>query len=1013
MFNESEVYKFWDIFRPNNQLTEIRLISNDGKIASGYFTDPKTLIDAVKPYAKDYSVYFTINKINPDCYGRPQKDKIVIRAKNTTTDSEIIARDYVLLDLDSKRATGVNATEEQLNLAKKKANVVYKFLIDNGFYEPIVICSGSGVHIYIRCALLPTEENNQIIKRFTQAMSMLFSDNNVDIDEKVFNLGRISRVCGYYNRKGSPLDKERPQRLCTFAKVPNEIKVNQKEYFEKIAKLYPEDLKPTRENNYRVERFDLQSFLQKHNIRVTNVENVAGGKKYILEHCPFNENHKGKDAVIFQRDSGEISFHCFHNSCSNNGWRELRLLYEPDAYDKRYNNNNHRNYTYDNRPKPFVPQVESDEKGKKWLSMKDIKQVKSEDILVIPTGYYELDKKIMGLSAGELTILSGLNSCVDCDTEYFNGKEWKKISEYKNGDKVLQYNTNGSAELVYPQRYIKVPCNKLHLIKTQRGINQCICDEHNIVYQTSKGNLQKKKMKDMIIQHSRSKHGFNGKFYTTFKYNGNGIELTDEQIRVMCAVICDGTFKHRYKDKNIVRLNLKKQRKKERLEKLLKEANIEYRKEQYNPNDLEFNNYLFKSPRIEKEFGEYWYNCNSHQLKVITEEVMHWDGYLANYSFSSTSKKTIDFIQFAFASIGKRTSIYIDNRVGRFHSNNKYTYKNVCYVLNICSNNMVSMINTKCKTQIKDYQTKDGYKYCFSVPSGMLVLRRGGNINITGNCGKTSWLDCLALNTVNQGFKVGIWSGEMQDWRFKNWISQIAAGKNNVRSKQGYDNLFYVPNNISEKINTWLDDKLFLYNNSYGMNWQQLFNDIKELVDNKGVHLILLDNLATLNISDYDGEKNTKQTKFIVDIKEYAKQKNIHVIVVAHPRKENFFLRKESVSGTADLTNLADNVFLLHRVTKDFETRAGEFFGKDKASEYMKFGNVLEVAKNREHGVVDLLVGMYFEVESRRLKNDVAEHIVYGWNEEYTQTTITPIISKQENEDPLGVTSNVAEEDPF
>jgi archaellum biogenesis ATPase FlaH len=687
MFNESEVYKFWDIFRPNNQLTEIRLISNDGKIASGYFTDPKTLIEAVRPYAKDYSVYFTINPINPDCYGRPQKDKIVIRAKNTTTDSEIIARDYVLLDLDSKRATGVNATEEQLNLAKQKANVVYKFLIDNGFYEPIVICSGSGVHIYIRCALLPTEENNQIIKRFTQAMSMLFSDNNVDIDEKVFNLGRISRVCGYYNRKGSPLDKERPQRLCTFAKVPNEIKVNQKEYFEKIAKLYPEDLKPTRENNYRVERFDLQSFLQKHNIRVTNVENVAGGKKYILEHCPFNENHKGKDAVIFQRDSGEISFHCFHNSCSNNGWRELRLLYEPDAYDKRYNNNNHRNYTYDNKPKPFVPQVENDEKGKKWLSMKDIKQVNSEDILVIPTGYYELDKKIMGLSAGELTILSGLNSC-----------------------------------------------------------------------------------------------------------------------------------------------------------------------------------------------------------------------------------------------------------------------------------------------------------------------------------GKTSWLDCLALNTVNQGFKVGIWSGEMQDWRFKNWISQIAAGKNNVRSKQGYDNLFYVPNNISEKINTWLDDKLFLYNNSYGMNWQQLFNDIKELVDNKGVHLILLDNLATLNISDYDGEKNTKQTKFIVDIKEYAKQKNIHICLVAHPRKENFFLRKESVSGTADLTNLADNVFLLHRVTKDFETRAGEFFGKDKASEYMKFGNVLEVAKNREHGVVDLLVGMYFEVESRRLKNDVAEHIVYGWNEEYTQTSIVQV---QENEDPLGATSNVEEEDPF
>lgn len=86
MINESEIYKFWDVFKNGNQLTEIRLIANDGKTASGYFTNPKTMIDAIRPYAKDYSVYFTINSINPDCYGRPQKDKILPRVKNTTTD---------------------------------------------------------------------------------------------------------------------------------------------------------------------------------------------------------------------------------------------------------------------------------------------------------------------------------------------------------------------------------------------------------------------------------------------------------------------------------------------------------------------------------------------------------------------------------------------------------------------------------------------------------------------------------------------------------------------------------------------------------------------------------------------------------------------------------------------------------------------------------------------------------------------------------------------------------------
>ena len=658
MINESEIYRFWDVFKNGNQLTEIRLIANDGKTASGYFTDPQTMIESIKPYAKEYSVYFTINSINPDCYGRPQKDKILPRVKNTTTDGEIIGRDFVLLDLDSRRATGVNATEEQLNYAKKKANDVYKFLKDNGFNPPIVICSGSGVHLYLRCALLPSEENNKMIKRFTQAVSMLFSDDKVDIDEKVFNLGRIARVCGCYNRKGSNSDAERPQRMCHFVKVPDEIKVNEKEYFEKIAALYPEDVRPTRENNYVTERFDLESFIQKHNIEVSKIESVAGGKKYVLKHCLFNESHTGKDAVIFQRDSGEIAYHCFHNSCSQYSWRDVRLMYEPDAYSKKdYNEFQFKQRYYGNaQQQKFEPVAETEEKGKKWLSMRDVKRIDIADLLSIPTGYRELDKKIIGLFAGELSILSGLNAS-----------------------------------------------------------------------------------------------------------------------------------------------------------------------------------------------------------------------------------------------------------------------------------------------------------------------------------GKTSWLNCISLNVVQKGYKAAIWSGEMQDWRFQNWMNQMAAGKNNVVKKAGFDNFYYTPKDVCDKIDSWLDGKLFLYNNSYGSKWEQLFNDVKEIVDKEGVQLVILDNLATLCIDGYDSGTYANQTRFIIDLKEYAKQKNIHVILVAHPRKQNDFLRKEGISGTADLTNIADNVFLLHRVGNDFEKRAGEFFGKDKVMQYLGFSNIVEVAKNRQMGIVDHLVGMYYETESRRLKNDIAEHIVYGW----------------------------------
>ena len=55
LFDVANIYRFWDVFKNGNQLTEIRLIANDGKTASGYFTNPQTMIEAVRPYAKDYS----------------------------------------------------------------------------------------------------------------------------------------------------------------------------------------------------------------------------------------------------------------------------------------------------------------------------------------------------------------------------------------------------------------------------------------------------------------------------------------------------------------------------------------------------------------------------------------------------------------------------------------------------------------------------------------------------------------------------------------------------------------------------------------------------------------------------------------------------------------------------------------------------------------------------------------------------------------------------------------------
>ena len=677
-FDARQVYQFWDVFKGGNQLTEIRLIASDGKTASGYFTDPNVMIEAVKPYTNDYSVYFTINSINPDCYGRPQRDRIMPRVKNTTTDGEIISREWVFLDLDSKRASGVNATEEQLSNAKKKANEVYKFLKDNGFYEPIVICSGSGVHLYLRCALLPSEENNALVKRFTQAMSMLFSDEQVEVDEKVFNLGRIARVCGYYNRKGTNSDKDRPQRLCEFVRVPSEIKVNAREYFEKIAELYPEEVKPTRENNYSAEKFDLESFLDKYDIKVTKIEQVAGGKKYVLDHCVFNESHRGKDAVIFQRDNGAISYVCLHNSCSHYTWHDVRIKFQPNAYERRYEEP-HRTFRPIQKENTQVILQENDEnKGNVWQCLSEIEDEDRSKIISIPSGITQYDKECCGFDKPSLSVWSGNNGC-----------------------------------------------------------------------------------------------------------------------------------------------------------------------------------------------------------------------------------------------------------------------------------------------------------------------------------GKSSLLNQLAINAVNKGFKVAIYSGELRGKKMKRWLILQAAGKqyNKKSNYNSYD--YYTPNNVKDKIVEWFKGKLYNYNTKYSHNISQVCLEVEKLVKEKQIDMLIMDNLSCLDIDELEGGINEQQKAAIKMLLRLTDKLELATHLVVHPKKSETYLRKNDVSGAKTLTDLADCVFFVHRWNQDTQKAAKEFMTDSVFYDLCKSGttNVVEVIKQREFGEAEgHIYKLFYEPESRRLKNSIAEHIVYGWENGDEQNESTQIQQELEME---------------
>jgi hypothetical protein len=127
------------------------------------------------------------------------------------------------------------------------------------------------------------------------------------------------------------------------------------------------------------------------------------------------------------------------------------------------------------------------------------------------------------------------------------------------------------------------------------------------------------------------------------------------------------------------------------------------------------------------------------------------------------------------------------------------------------------------------------------------------------------------------------------------------------------------------------------------------------------------------------GDKYEQQTAFVRSVSEFGKQYNVVVFLVCHPRKSYGFIRKDDISGTADIGNLADKIIIVHRVNRDFKRLAKETLGLKDGDKMFTVDNVLEVCKDRATGTQDFFCGLYYETESKRYLNEREEHKVYGW----------------------------------
>lgn len=420
--NEQEIRKAMEILKPSGQLYEVRIIGGSGTY-SGYFTNTDTMLDALKRVnLREVNVYLTLGYVNKGCGSRVQHDTFrQITAKSkipTTSDGDIDGYQWLFIDFDPDRPSGVSSSREELQYAADTAGNVYRYLQGLGFEEPVKAMSGNGYHLLYRVNLKNTPENVELVSSCMDTLKTLFSNDHVKIDTTTTNPSRICKLYGTLAQKGANT-QDRPHRMSRIFSTA-EPRITDKMFLQKLVAQVEHEQKPAYHDS-RGERFEITRWMTDHGI---GFRDTGTGRDhstvFALDECPFNSQHKNGDAKIFSYPDGKISFLCHHNSCRGKRWQDVRLLYEPDAYSAdrtEFDRRIEEGWAQHNRLKvnkaveqPPISPVQR-KPSEMFRTAQEIMADDEPDHEFVRSGITAIDEKMHGLEKQCISVISGLRGC--------------------------------------------------------------------------------------------------------------------------------------------------------------------------------------------------------------------------------------------------------------------------------------------------------------------------------------------------------------------------------------------------------------------------------------------------------------------------------------------------------------------------------------------------------------------------------------------------------------------------
>lgn len=241
---------------------------------------------------------------------------------------------------------------------------------------------------------------------------------------------------------------------------------------------------------------------------------------------------------------------------------------------------------------------------------------------------------------------------------------------------------------------------------------------------------------------------------------------------------------------------------------------------------------------------------------------------------------------------------------------------------------------------------------------GQLVLMTGER-----GQGKSTFASQIGTIAMEKGYPVFFYSGELMDWMVRDWIDRQVAGGAHINTRtyaSGYRE-HHVNAIVAEKISKWYEGRGYLYDNRIVDNAEQetdeLCKTMETAIKQYGCRVLIIDNLMTALEDDTKSDLYRQQSNFTKQLAIIAKQFNVLILLIAHPRKTSGKdFANDDVAGSSNITNLVDVVL---RYAKP-GTSGDESNSNDR---------ILTVHKNRLTGRLTHKDGirLYFDEASKRI----------------------------------------------